>query len=80
MSSETRDNASKKCVKNFHPRRCTFFISLGHENALKVIAEGQKYRTEMIKLDQNADSAVHALRIEKERHFEKQVHDSLFST
>lgn len=50
-----------------------YLQSLGHDNALKVIAQGQKYRADMIKLNQDADLAVNALRIEKERHFEKQV-------
>ena len=51
-----------------------YLLSLGYDNALKIIAHGQNYRAEMIKLDQNADSAVKALRIEKERHLEKQVY------
>ena len=55
-----------------------YLRSLGHDNALKVIAHGQKYRAEMIKFDQNADAAVTALRLEKERHFERQVHNKAF--
>ena len=51
-----------------------YLRSLGHDNALKVIAHGQRYRAEMMKVDQNADSTVNALRIEKERHFERQVY------
>ena len=55
-----------------------YLRSLGHDNALKIIAHGQKYRAEMMKLDQSADSTVNALRIEKERHFEKQVCHKVF--
>lgn len=55
-----------------------YLRSLGHDNALKIIAHGQKYRAEMIKLNQSADSAVNELRMEKERHFEKQVCHTAF--
>ena len=57
-----------------------YLRSLGHTNALKVIAHGQKYRAEMIKLNQNADAAVNALRLEKERHLERQVFYKAFPT